>query len=62
MAAGGSVDIQRLILAEIVTEFLTPLLIFGNKDFLRAAANALTVPECGYKVHPLLAAVSAWRA
>ena len=60
MTAGGSVDIQSLILAEIVAVFLAPLLVFGNKGFLRAAAHALTVPKRGHKVHPLLAAIGAW--
>ena len=57
MPTGGGVDVQRLILAEVVAMLLAPLLVLGCKSLFGQPADALTVPEGRYKVHPLLAAV-----
>ena len=62
MPTGEGVDVKRLILAEVVTVFLAPLLILGCKRPFGESADTLTVRESSYKVYPLLAAVRPGRA
>lgn len=62
MTASGSVDIQCLFLAEIISMFFAPLLVLSCKDFLRKLSNALTMPKSGHKINPFLAAISTGRA
>ena len=62
VSTGGSVNVQRLIFAEIVTVLFAPFLVLDGKGLLRQAADALTMPKSSYKVHPFLAAIGARRA
>ena len=61
VSTGGSVNVQRLIFAEIVAVLFAPFLVLGGKGLLRQAADALAVPKSSYKVHPFLAAIGAGR-
>ncbi len=49
---GGGVDIQRLILAEVVTVCLAPFLVLGYESLFRQATDTFTVPESGDKGLP----------
>ena len=42
MPTGEGVDVKRLILAEVVTVFLAPLLILGCKRLFGESADTLT--------------------
>ena len=57
VSTGGSVNVQRLIFAEIVAVLFAPFLVLGGKGLLRQAADALAMPKSSYKVHPFLAAI-----
>ena len=61
MPTGRGVYIQCLIFVEIVAVLSAPLLVSGDKGLLRQTADTLAVPKSIYKVHPLLAAISAGR-
>ena len=45
VSTGGSVNVQRLIFAEIVAVLFAPFLVLGGKGFLRQAADALVMHD-----------------
>ena len=61
MIPSGFMNLGGLVCTEIVSVLFAPLAVPLGESVQGELSNTIAMPELGYKIRPLLAAVRAWR-